>query len=337
MSTYSRRQALKLLAATPLLTTMPALAVEDPLHDALGPVLPTRALGATGEQVSMLGVGGAHVGRMPEAKAHAFIDQSIEMGARFFDTAEAYGRGRSERYFGDYLVPKHRDHVFLMTKSGARNEQAARRHLDESRQRMKVDVIDLWQVHTLEDENDVNRRFDNGVIDVFLEAREKKIVKYIGFTGHSSTAAHVLFLKRLKDMGVEFDASQMPINVVDTQYDSFITHVLPILVERNYGILAMKTLAAGRLLGKNKGWGQRPEPPTTLIPDRVSLAEALGFVWSQPVACLISGMESTEQLRQNIALARAYRALNEDSLARIESQSDGGGGFDMEFYKDGKE
>ncbi len=327
---------MKMLAVSPLLPAMGALGMTEASKDVLGSVLPMRALGKTGESVTLLGVGGGHVGRMSDEEVPVFIDLAIELGVRFFDNAVAYQNGGSERYYGKYLTPKYRDHIYLMTKTGARNAQQARKHLDDSRKRMDVDVIDLWQVHTIEDENDVNRRFDNGVIDVFLEAKEKGTVRHIGFTGHSSTAAHVLFLKRLKDMGVDFDVTQMPINVVDTQYDSFITNVLPTLVERQYGVLAMKTLAYGRLLGKKRGWGQRPEPPNTVIPNHVSLKEALSYVWSQPVSCLISGMENTDELKQNAQLARSYTALAQDTLARIKADTDGLGGFDMEFYKDGK-
>ncbi len=335
MDKLSRRRVVQLLAATPILPTLSALGQVETQNDALGYVLPTRPLGNTGEHVTMLGVGGSHVGGINENQVQEFIDLSIELGVRFFDTAEAYQRGGSERYFGRFLTPRYREHIYLMTKSGARDAATARRHLDESRRRMNVDVIDLWQVHTIEDNNDVNRRFDQGVIDVFLEAREQGIVRHIGFTGHSLTDCHLLFLDRLEQMGVEFDATQMPINVVDTQYDSFIDRLVPRLVEKNYGILAMKTLAAGRLFGNNEGWGNRPQPPSRVIPDRMSLDEALGYVWSQPIATLISGMNNMQQLRENAGLARRYQALNEEQALAIHTLAEEGGGQDMEFYKDG--
>ena len=110
---------------------------------------------------------------------------------------------------------------------------------------------------------------------------------------------------------------------------------MPRLVEKQYGILAMKTLAAGRLFGNNEGWGRRPLPPGRVIPDRMSLAEALGYVWSQPVATLISGMGSLAQLRENAELARQYRALTDEQARAIHALAATGGGQAMEFYKDG--
>ncbi len=306
--------------------------------DALGATLPTRAMGRTNEQISILGLGGQHFRFLPEDQRQACIETAIEGGIRFFDTATNYGRDQeSERAFGQHLTPRYRDHIFLMTKSAAREADRAQRELDQSLANMKTDVLDLWQIHTIESVEDVDRRFDNGVIDVFLRAKEAGKVRYIGFTGHKAYQAHLRMLERFEELGIDMDTVQMPVNVVDPQYESYITEVLPILMARGYGVLAMKTMCGGKLFGQpgdSDAFGPRGDAGVMgLIPEKLSFAQASSYVLSLPVATRITGFDTVEQVQENIDVTRAHQPLSPEDQAAILAVADNAGGPRMEFYK----
>ena len=163
---------------------------EETVSDGLGTLLPTRKFGRTGEAVTMLGVGGWHIGEMSEAEAQKTIETALEGGVRFFDSAESYQGGGSESRLGKLLVPKYRDDVFLMTKTTAPNATKAWEHLESSLTRLNTDQLDLWQMHSVRNPADVDERIDNGILDVMLEAKATGKTRYIGFTGHSIPAAH---------------------------------------------------------------------------------------------------------------------------------------------------
>ncbi len=306
-------------------------------QDRFGKLLPQRRMGRSDQWLTILGVGGAHLGRLPEQEAQACVELGIEQGVRFWDNAVMYQNGGSESRYGRLLIPRYRDAIFVMTKTIARDAAAARKDLDQSRQRMKLDVIDLWQIHGIETPADVDARIENGVLDVVLEAKNKGIVRYVGFTGHHAVSAHLHMLQRLKERGVELDTCQMPINVVDPGYESFIRKVLPALVDRGYAPLAMKTLAYGQLFGKATSWvAERrvsDDKLVDLIPDQLSLADCLRFVWSHPVCSLLVGFDSAEQLGENIAIAREASTFNAEARERIAEAAAQIAGPEVEFYK----
>src|SRR5690554_145377 len=153
-------------------------------NDRLGEVLPKRKFGRTGEYVTMLGTGGFHVGWTTERDAQEVIEASLEGGVRFFDTAESYSQGVSEERYGKYLTTKYRDLIFLMTKTTGPDAKTVQEHLEGSLRRLKVDQIDLYQVHSIRTPQDVDDRISNGVLEVLLKAKEQGKIKYIGFTGH---------------------------------------------------------------------------------------------------------------------------------------------------------
>ncbi len=193
--------------------------------------LPKRPFGRTNESVTMLGLGGWHLGEMTERDAQATIERSMEGGVRFFDTAESYQRGGSERYLGKFLVPKYRDDIYLMSKTTATTAKNARRHLEESLKRLNVDQMDLWQMHAITSPKDVDQRLSAGVLDVMEQALAEGKTRHIGFTGHTDPAAH----QRLLEVTDVFHTVQCPINVADVSYKSFAVNVLPIVVKRNMG------------------------------------------------------------------------------------------------------
>ena len=295
--------------------------------DRLGQLLPLRTLGRTGEAVTMLGVGGWHLGELSERDAQESIEIALQGGVRFFDTAEMYQSGGSETRMGKLLIPKYRDVIYLMTKTTARNSQNARRHLEDSLRRLNTDYLDLWQVHAVKNSNDVDERITNGVFEVMAEAKESGKVRHIGFTGHHQPEAHLRVLEK-SDI---FDTCQMPINLADPSYSSFIKQVMPKLVERNIGVLAMKSLANGGFFG-GSAHGQHGDNPK-IVPNRVSIAEAVSFTWSLPVSVLITGFNNPQQMREKIALANSFVALDEQQRQDLIDKVADLAGRRVEFYK----
>ncbi len=304
-------------------------------RDAFGELLPTRRLGRHDERLTLLGLGGAHFERFGRRDPQAAADAAVQAGIRFIDTAESYGRGGSERLIGQTLVPKYREALFIMTKTKGRTADQVRAHLDGSRQRMGVDVIDLWQIHSLQNAADVDVFVDQGGLEFFLEQRDKGTVRHLGMTGHVSPKPFNHLLDRLDERGVAFDAAQMPINLVDPGYESFITGVVPRLVEAGYAVLAMKTLAFGGFFGENNAWANRQwGNPAALIPDRVSLDEALQFVLAHPIASLISGMDRLEHIQQNAKIIRDFAGMSPETRQTLVDRVADAAGEQMEFYKE---
>ncbi len=295
--------------------------------DRLGQLLPLRTLGRTGEAVTMLGLGGWHIGAMSEKNAQATIEIALQEGVRFFDTAESYQSGGSEARLGKLLTPQYRDVVYLMTKSTARNADATRRHLEDSLRRLNTDYLDLWQVHAVNNPQDVDGRITNGVFEVMMEAKQSGKVRHLGFTGHTQPDAHLRVLEK-SDI---FDVCQMPVNVADPNYSSFIKQVMPKLVEQNIGVLAMKSLANGGFFG-GSSHGQHGNRPK-IVPNRISIAEAINFTWSLPVSVLITGADNPQQMQEKIALAKSFVAMEDSQRQALIDKVADLAGRQVEFYK----
>ena len=300
---------------------------ENSTSDRLGTLLPTRRFGRTGEAVTMLGVGGWHIGDMTEVEAQKTIETALEGGVRFFDTAEGYQTGGSESRLGKLLVPKYRDDVFLMTKTRARDANEAWEHLEGSLSRLNTDRLDLWQVHAVRNPADVDERIENGVLDVMIEAKEAGKTRYIGFTGHSSPAAH----QRVLEKTDIFDACQLSMNLTDVSYESFIEKVVPTLVERNIGVIGMKALANGGFFGGSQHGRHGMNPK--VVPDRVSISEAIRFVWALPVSTLITGPDNAEQMQEKIDIAKNFTGMEDDERQKLIEKVEDMAGTTVEFYK----
>lgn len=254
--------------------------------------IPTRPLGNTGVNVSILGVGGHHIGRIrDDNQSIRLMRKAIDRGVTFLDNAWEYHDGRSEELMGKALMGGYRDKAFLMTKHHGRDKKTAMKHLEDSLRRLKTDVIDLWQFHEVVYEKDPEMIFavDGGIEAADLAKKQGK-VRFIGFTGHRDPVLHLKMLA----YGYPWDAVQMPLNVFDAHYKSFQKNVLPILVRRNIGVIAMKTLASGYVLRANV----------------VSVERALRYIWSQPVSTICSGMDTEELLETNAGLAIQFKPMN---------------------------
>jgi aryl-alcohol dehydrogenase-like predicted oxidoreductase len=320
-----------LAGATAGFTLAAAASANNKESDRLGEVLPKRKLGRTNEYVTMLGFGGYHIGWTTERDAQEVIEAALEGGVRFFDTAESYGNGMSETRYGKYLTPKYRDLVFLMSKSTGPDAKTVKEHLEATLKRLNTDHLDLYQVHALATPKDVDDRIKEGVLEVLQKAKQDGKVKYLGFTGHQNPFAHAHMLERTRESDI-FDTVLMPVNVLDQTYFSFTKNVLPKALERNMGILSIKSLADGRFFGRKEQANWTSADP--LIPNYLSIKEAMHFVWSLPVTVLISGNENATFMREKIAIARSFAKLSEEQkTALIDKVADIAMTGKVEYYK----
>jgi predicted aldo/keto reductase-like oxidoreductase len=278
--------------------------------------IPTRMLGSTGVRVTILGVGGYHIGKPADQKVGVrIIRTAIDEGINFLDNAWCYHQGESERIMGRALQDGYRDRVFLMTKNHGRDRATFERQLDESLRRLQTDRIDLLQFHEVVQEGVPQRIWNEGAIEAALAAREAGKIRFIGFTGHRWP--HLL--QEMLDLDIAWDTAQFPANLLDAQYRSFTGQVLPLLVERGIGAIGMKSLAGDRLLQTG-----------------VSPQEAIPYALSLPIDVLVSGMDSIEILEQNLDIVRGWAPLTEDEQqALLERVAPWAGDGHLERYKTG--
>ncbi len=268
--------------------------------------------------------------------AQEIIETAIEVGVRSFDNARNYGSGNAEELYGKFLTPRFRDHVFLTTKTSKGTSREVREQLEESLRAMKTDRIDLWQIHSIKTPEDVDQRFDNGVVDEFFKAKEEGKVRYIGFTGHTSYLAHLHLLQRLRDRGLKLDTCLMPMNLVDPQYHSYIVNVLPELLKEDYGVFAMKTMAGGTFFGRPpaSGSGRSPKKRPSLAKETGLTAQDMHrFVYSLPICSLVSGCDSEVHVRKNVATLLENTKLDEKAREELVAKAKPHAGKDYEYYK----
>ena len=313
-----RRKFLEVLTATaalPLATGATAAAMQSP-RDKPGepPALERpketvrggmryRPLGHTGEEVSLIGLGGHHIGRQKEEKESvAIIRVAIDAGINFMDNCWDYHDGRSEIRMGKALKDGYRNKAFLMTKIDGRTKKAAAEQIDQSLQRLQTDVIDLLQHHEVIRLEDPDRIFaDGGAQEAVLAAKKAGKVRFIGFTGHKDPLVHLRMLEVAAKHGFRFDAVQMPLNVMDAHFRSFEKQVLPVLVKEGIGVLGMKSMGDGLIL-KSK----------TVTP-----VECLHYAMTVPTSTVITGIDSLQILKQDLEAVKSFRPLTEKQVADL--------------------
>ncbi|MEX0322632.1 MAG: aldo/keto reductase [Puniceicoccaceae bacterium] len=334
----TRRKFLKNTAAATAVGLVSNWAAASNESDRLGAVLPMRRLIRNGEKVTAFCLGGYHLGVVEEPKeAEAIVEKSMEMGVRFYDNARRYWDGRAEDYYGRFLTPKYRDDIFLMTKSPGKTAEEAKKELEDSLRAMRTDQVDLWQIHGLNTIEDVDRRLNNGVLEVFLEAKQSGKARYIGFTGHRNPKVHMYFLDFLKKRGLELDTCQLPLNVCDPSWESFEVEALPELLKREYGVIAMKTMAGGSMMGLRIDTTPKElktvDIPNVLKDSGLTYAELHQYVYSLPVSSLCSGCITLEQVKHNVNVLKRFKGLSESEKKRLVSLAKPYAGFNVENYK----
>jgi aryl-alcohol dehydrogenase-like predicted oxidoreductase len=257
--------------------------------------IPRRALGKTGETVSVLGLGGYHLGLVgAEREAISLVHRAIDDGITFMDNAWEYVDGKSEQRMGKALAKGWRQRVFLMTKvcTHGRDARTAMRQLEDSLRRLKTDHIDLWQVHEVAYAGDPERHFmKGGVIEALELAKTKGLVRFVGFTGHKDPALHLEMLSH----GYAFDTCQLPLNCFDATFRSFEQQVLPELARQGIAAIGMKSLGGEGVAVTKRAVGAK---------------EALRYAMSLPVAVTVTGIDSAKVLRQNVGVARRFTPMS---------------------------
>jgi predicted aldo/keto reductase-like oxidoreductase len=266
--------------------------------------IPYRTLGHTGEKVSIVGIGGHHLGRavVSESESIQIVRTALDNGVNFLDNSWDYNKGLSEIRVGKALRDGYRDKAFVMTKIDGRTKESAAQQIDESLGRLRTDRIDLLQFHEVIRMNDPDRIFaPGGGMEAAVDAKKAGKIRYIGFTGHKSPQIHLHMLETASKNGFTFDSVQMPLNVMDAHYDSFEKLVLPVLVKQDIGALAMKTMGDGNFLRSGV----------------ITPTECLHYSMSLPTSVVITGCDSMRILEQALNAARSFQPLSDSQRAEL--------------------
>ena len=264
--------------------------------------VPKRPMGSTGLQVSIIGMGGYHLGTAAgQQEVNEMVAKAMDHGINFFDNAWEYHKGMSEERVGAALKGK-RDQAIVMTKvcTHGRKKDVAMKMLEESLTRLQTDHLDVWQVHEVIYYNDPEKAYDpDGVLEALTAAKQQGKVRFVGFTGHKNPSIHLEMLSR----GFHFDTVQMPINPFDPSYRSFERNVLPVAVQKGMAVFSMKSMS---------GSGE------SIVNGALTPTEALSYAMSVPgVSTTISGMDSMEVLDQNLQILRNFQPLSEKQMADL--------------------
>jgi aryl-alcohol dehydrogenase-like predicted oxidoreductase len=285
----NRRRFLHAAAITALVTSL-----RNHHAQAQTTSIPRRTLGRTGEKVSMVGLGGYHLGmQKDEQESIRIIRTALDSGINFLDNSWDYNDGQSEIRMGKALRDGYRQKAFLMTKIDGRTKKAAADQIEESLRRLQTDHLDLLQFHEVIRDTDPVRVFaEGGGMEAVVEAKRQGKLRYIGFTGHKSPDLHLKMLETLRCF--TFDTVQMPLNVMDAHFDSFEKKVLPVLVKHQIGVLGMKSMG-DKIILQSK----------TATP-----VECLHYAMNLPTSVVITGCDSMEILEQALDAAHSFHPMS---------------------------
>src|SRR5208282_1342341 len=265
--------------------------------------IPYRALGHTGEKVSLVGLGGYHLARQTNiAESIRIIRTGVDEGVNFLDNCWDYNGGESEIRMGKALRDGYRQKAFLMSKIDGRTKVAATAQINDSLRRLQTDHIDLLQFHEVIRDTDPDRIFAaGGALEAILEVQKAGKVRYIGFTGHKSPDIHLKMLATADKHGFTFDAVQMPLNVMDAHFDSFEKKVLPVLLKSDIGVLGMKPFGDHFILDSKSA----------------TPVECLHYAMNLPTSVVITGCDSLPILQQALDAARSFQPLNSSQVGAL--------------------
>jgi predicted aldo/keto reductase-like oxidoreductase len=300
-----RREFIKTAAAAAFVTSLgQRFTFADKTTD-----MPYRMLGKTGQKVSLLGIGGAHIGekRVPEDIGIKIIRTALDEGVNFLDNCWDYNNGVSETRMGMALRDGYRDKAFLMTKTDGRGAKTAAAQIDESLKRLQTDHLDLLQFHDIHDMAEPDKIFGpGGALEAAMEAKKAGKIRFIGFTGHKNPDVHLAMLSAADQHNFSFDTVQMPLNVMDAHFMSFGQKVLPELVKKDIGVLGMKPIGASDILKSNT----------------VTAVDCLNYAMNLPVSVTITGCDSMEILQQALTTVKNFKPLSLDQVAALLSKTE---------------
>lgn len=302
-----RRDFIKSASATGIASSVPFAAGQaqssTPTTRPEAPGMIYRELGKTGERVSAIGLGGAHIGGGSDAESKIrLVRSAVDHGITFLDNCWDYSDGLAEVRMGQALRDGYRQKVFLMTKMDGRTKDAYNKQLEQSLGRLQTDMIDLVQFHEVIRMEDPDRIFaPGGAIEAAVAARQAGKIRYIGFTGHKDPAVHLRMLETAQKHNFHFDTVQMPINVMDAHFRSFTHQVMPVAIQQGIGVLAMKTFGSSFILDSKT----------------VEPIDALHYGLTQPVSVVITGIDSPKILDQALLAAKTFKPLTETQVAAL--------------------
>jgi len=265
--------------------------------------IPYRTLGRTREKVSLIGLGGYHLGKQADPQESIrIIRAGLDEGVNFLDNCWDYNGGESAIRMGNALRDGYRQKAFLMSKIDGRTKAAAASQINESLRRLQTDRIDLLQFHEVIRDTDPDRIFAaGGALEAVSEAQKAGKIRYIGFTGHKSPDIHLKMLATASKHGFTFDAVQMPLNVMDAHFNSFEKKVLPVLLKSDIGVLGMKPMGDHIILESK-----------TATP-----VECLHYAMNLPTSVVITGCDSLPILQQALKAARSFQPLSASEVAAL--------------------
>ncbi len=270
--------------------------------------MPYRMLGRTGEQVSLIGMGGFHIGSPgSDAEGIKLIHSGVDHGINFLDNSWDYHNGNSEVRMGKALAQGgYRQKVFLMTKIDGRTAAAFNSQLEQSLRRLQTDHADLIQFHEILRMEDPDRIFaKGGALEAAVAAKQAGKVRHIGFTGHKDPLVHRRMLEVADQHGFHFDTVQMPVNVMDAHFRSFTHQMLPLATQKGIGVIAMKTFGDHFILDR-------------VLADKLATpTEMLHYSMTLPVAVVVTGIDRMEILEQALKAAQTFTPMSSDRMASL--------------------
>jgi aryl-alcohol dehydrogenase-like predicted oxidoreductase len=279
--------------------------------------MPTNSFGKTGYKVGILSLGGQATIEMEgtEEESEKIVNRAIDLGVNYIDTAAGYGKGRSQKNIGRVMKTR-RNEVFLATKTHDRSYDGSMRLLEESLNSLQTDHLDLWQLHNVQRQDQVDKIFaDDGALKALIKAREEGTVRYLGITGHYEPMILRDCLERF-----QFDSILMALNAADVHYLSFKKYLLPLAQEQGIAIIGMKVATRGRMIST---WApppleDQPERMRTPLPGTITIEEALKYNMSLPVSTTIIGVDNVAQIEQNVKIASEFSPLSEAEMEALE-------------------
>jgi len=305
-------------AASPANAAIPAM----PANPNTLAAMPTRNLGRTGFKVGIFSLGGQAALEKPNNFdiAVPIIERALDLGVNYLDTSSIYGGPErwSEQYVGQVMKSR-RSQAFLATKTKERTREASLRMIDKSLKLLNTDHIDLWQLHDVGLPEDVDAIFaKGGAMEALQEMQDQKVVRFLGVTGHYRPEALIDAVNRHN-----FDCILMSLNAADSHIHSFSDKLLPLVVEKQMGIIGMKVPSRGRLLST---WtppsldAQRHSWEGSAIATRsgvMTMRDAMHFTLSHPVSTVIIGCDNIAQLEENVHIARDFTPLSQTQMATL--------------------
>ncbi|OGT92148.1 MAG: hypothetical protein A2083_00530 [Gemmatimonadetes bacterium GWC2_71_9] len=295
-----------------------------PVNPVTQGAMPTRNLGRTGYRVGIFSLGGQAAVEQPDNAAVAvpIVERALDLGVNYVDTAAAYGGTArwSQRYIGE-VMRRRRAEVFLASKTNDRTRDGSLRLLEESLRLLNTDHHDLWQLHNVARMQQVEQIFaPGGAIEALTQARDQRLVRFLGVSGHADPAVLIAMLERFP-----FDTILLALNAADRHHLSFAEQLLPLAVERQMGIIGMKIPARSRILAT---WTPPPEQPpgfervSEARPGTITMREAMYYTLSLSVSTVVIGCDSVAQVEENVALARAFTPLSEAQLGALAARTE---------------